>query len=57
VKSSTVTLLVPIFGMIWGVIFLGEPVTPGRIAGCAIILAGCALILGLVRNPLGARMS
>jgi len=57
VKSITVTLLVPIFGMVWGVIFLGEPVTPGRIAGCAIILAGCALILGLARNPLGARMS
>jgi drug/metabolite transporter (DMT)-like permease len=57
VKAITVTLLVPIFGMVWGVIFLGEPVTPGRIAGCAIILAGCALILGLVRNPLGARMS
>jgi drug/metabolite transporter (DMT)-like permease len=39
VKSITVTLLVPIFGMLWGVIFLNEPVTPGRIAGCAIILA------------------
>ena len=51
VKAITVTLLVPIFGMIWGVIFLGEPVTPGRIAGCAIILAGCALILGLARFP------
>jgi len=57
VKAITVTLLVPVFGMIWGLIFLGEPVTPGRVAGCAIILAGCALILGLVRNPLGARMS
>jgi drug/metabolite transporter (DMT)-like permease len=51
VKAITVTLLVPIFGMVWGVIFLGEPVTPGRIAGCAVILAGCALILGLVRWP------
>ena len=57
VRSITVTLLVPIFGMIWGVAFLGEPVTPGRIAGCAVILAGCSLILGLVRNPLRARMS
>jgi drug/metabolite transporter (DMT)-like permease len=47
VKASTVTLLVPVFGMFWGVIFLGEPVTIGRIAGCGIILAGCALILGL----------
>jgi drug/metabolite transporter (DMT)-like permease len=51
VKAITVTLLVPIFGMVWGVIFLGEPLTAGRLAGCAIILAGCALILGLVRLP------
>lgn len=53
VKAITVTLLVPIFGMLWGVMFLGEPVTPGRLAGCAIILAGCSLILGLVpyRHP------
>jgi drug/metabolite transporter (DMT)-like permease len=51
VKAITVTLLVPVFGMVWGVAFLGEPVTPGRLAGCAIILAGCALILGLVRLP------
>src|SRR5205085_8486120 len=47
VKASTVTLLVPVFGMIWGVLFLGEPLTAGRVAGCAIILAGCSLILGL----------
>jgi drug/metabolite transporter (DMT)-like permease len=50
VKASTVTLLVPVFGMIWGVLFLGEPLTPGRITGCAIILFGCALILGLVKR-------
>ncbi len=55
VKASTVTLLVPVFGMFWGVMFLGEPVTPGRIAGCAIILFGCALILGLVRMPVRTR--
>ena len=51
VKAITVTLLVPIFGMLWGVVFLGEPLTAGRIAGCAIILAGCSLILGLARVP------
>lgn len=51
VKASTVTLLVPVFGMIWGVLLLGEPLTPGRLTGCAIILFGCALILGLVRMP------
>jgi drug/metabolite transporter (DMT)-like permease len=51
VKAITVTLLVPVFGMLWGVAFLGEPLTAGRLAGCAIILAGCSLILGLVRFP------
>jgi drug/metabolite transporter (DMT)-like permease len=49
VKAVMVTLLIPVFGILWGVLFLGEPVTPGRIAGCAIVLAGCALALGLVR--------
>lgn len=51
VKAITVTLLIPVFGMIWGVLLLGEPLTAGRIAGCAIILAGCSLILGLARLP------
>ena len=51
VGASTVTLLVPVFGMFWGVLFLGEPLTPGRVVGCAIILLGCALILGLVKVP------
>jgi len=51
VKAITVTLLVPVFGMLWGVMLLGEPLTAGRIAGGAIILAGCSLVLGLVRLP------
>jgi drug/metabolite transporter (DMT)-like permease len=55
VKASTVTLLVPVFGMFWGVVFLGEPVTPGRLAGCATILFGCAMILGIVRMPARTR--
>lgn len=51
VKALTVTLLIPVFGILWGVLLLGEPLTPGRIAGCAIVLAGCALALGLLRLP------
>lgn len=51
VKAITVTLLVPIFGMVWGVLFLGEPLTPGRVAGCVVILMGCSLILGIARVP------
>ena len=51
VRAVMVTLLIPVFGIFWGVVFLGEPVTPGRLAGCAIVLAGCALALGLLRLP------
>lgn len=51
VRATTVTLLIPVFGIVWGVIFLGEPLTPGRIAGAATVLLGCALALGLLRIP------
>ena len=51
VKALMVTLLIPVFGILWGVLLLGEPITPGRIAGCAIVLVGCALALGLLRLP------
>jgi drug/metabolite transporter (DMT)-like permease len=55
VKAITVTLLVPVFGMLWGVIFLGEHLTPGRVVGCGIIVVGCSLILGLVRLRFGSK--
>jgi len=51
VRATTVTLLIPVFGILWGVAFLGEPLTPGRIAGAATVLLGCALALGLLRVP------
>jgi drug/metabolite transporter (DMT)-like permease len=51
VKATTVTLLIPVFGILWGVAFLGEPLTPGRVAGAATVLLGCALALGLLRVP------
>jgi len=51
VRAMTVTLLVPVFGVFWGVALLGEQLTPGRILGGAIILIGCGLILGLLRLP------
>lgn len=51
VRATTVTLLIPVFGILWGVLFLGEPLSPGRIAGAATVLLGCALALGLLRIP------
>jgi drug/metabolite transporter (DMT)-like permease len=51
VRAMTVTLLVPVFGVFWGVLLLDEHLTPGRILGGVIILVGCGLILGLLRLP------
>jgi drug/metabolite transporter (DMT)-like permease len=43
-RTVAVTFLIPPFGMLWGALFLGEAVTAPMLAGCAIILAGTALI-------------
>ena len=48
VRSSTVTLLVPIFANIWGAIFLHEAVTPEKILACAIILSGVGFVTGML---------
>ena len=47
VKALTVTFLVPIFGVLWGRLFLGEPITFSTLAACAVILVGTALVTGL----------
>lgn len=47
-RAITVTFLVPVFGMLWGALFLGESVTANMVAGAATILAGTALTTGLV---------
>lgn len=38
--ALTVTFLIPVFGMLWGALFLGETVTPLMVAGTAIIAWG-----------------
>jgi drug/metabolite transporter (DMT)-like permease len=38
-----INYLVPVFGVIWGAVFLRETVQPGAIAGLALILAGIGL--------------
>jgi len=44
--AASVTFLVPIFGMLWGALFLGERISPREIAACLIILFGIALAGG-----------
>lgn len=43
--ALTVTYLVPIFGVAWGVIFLGETVSHGMLAGGGLVIAGTVLVL------------
>jgi drug/metabolite transporter (DMT)-like permease len=38
VKTLLVTFLIPVFGVFWGVVFLGERVTPRTLAGGTIVL-------------------
>lgn len=45
-KAITVTYLVPVFGMIWGLVFLHEPITAGMIAACLVVFLGVALATG-----------
>jgi len=45
--AASVTLLVPVFGLVWGALFLHETLHPATFAGLAIVLASVALITGL----------
>jgi drug/metabolite transporter (DMT)-like permease len=47
VRAMSVTFLIPVFGMLWGALFLEETVTSGMLAGTVIILAGTALTTGI----------
>jgi drug/metabolite transporter (DMT)-like permease len=39
-RALTVTFLIPLFGVLWGYLFLGEPLTANTLVGCALILGG-----------------
>ncbi|HEX6334162.1 MAG TPA: DMT family transporter [Flavisolibacter sp.] len=44
-NASLVSLLVPVFSLLWGLIFLHEPVTPAVIAGLFLVMGSLRLIL------------
>jgi drug/metabolite transporter (DMT)-like permease len=39
-RALTVTFLIPLFGILWGALFLGEPLTSNLILGGALVVAG-----------------
>lgn len=45
-RTASVTFLVPVFGTIWGIVFLSEPFSVGMLIGMAIILLSVGLVLG-----------
>ncbi|MDR9827996.1 DMT family transporter [Vibrio sp. FNV 38] len=48
-SALSVTFLIPMFGILWGYLFLGEPISLNTIAGTALILTGTMMVTGF--NP------
>ena len=51
--ATSSAFMIPLFGVTWGGIFLGEPVTWGMAPGCVLVLTATALITGF--NPFRER--
>jgi drug/metabolite transporter (DMT)-like permease len=49
-KALTVTFLMPVFGIIWSIVFLNEQITWTMIFGCGLILFGTGLITTHVKS-------
>ncbi|WP_317203165.1 DMT family transporter [Janthinobacterium sp.] len=45
-SALTVTFMIPVFGILWGCVFLGETIGWYTIAGSAIVIVGTALVTG-----------
>jgi drug/metabolite transporter (DMT)-like permease len=54
--ALTVTFLVPVFGVLWGHLFLAEPIGWNTLVGALVVIVGTALVTGfsfqaLLRRP------
>jgi len=50
-RALTVTFLIPVFAIVYGVILLGEQITPWMLGCGAVVLLGTALSSGLIKLP------
>lgn len=46
-KATSVTFVIPAFGMLWGWLFLNEPITGSMIAGFALVLVATMLVMNI----------
>ncbi len=49
-RTITVTFVIPVFGILWGALFLGEHVSIGMVEACCTILVGTALATGFIKR-------
>ncbi|HVW51671.1 MULTISPECIES: DMT family transporter [unclassified Trinickia] len=54
-RAITVTFVIPVFGILWGTLFLDEALTANMVQGCAIVLVGTALATGVIKRIPGMR--
>ena len=47
--ATSAAFMIPLFGVTWGGLFLGEPVTASMLPGCLLVLVATALVTGF--NP------
>ncbi|HEX2011877.1 MAG TPA: DMT family transporter, partial [Roseateles sp.] len=50
-NTIAVTFLIPVFAVLWGWLFLAEDFTLHMALGCAVVLLGTALAVGLLPRP------
>jgi drug/metabolite transporter (DMT)-like permease len=55
--ALTVTFLIPVFGVLWGALFLGEHVGLSTVAGSLIVIVGTAFVTGFSPSLLGKRLA
>ncbi len=44
-RALMIAFLMPVFGMLWGALFLGETITLPMIAGCGLVIGGATIVL------------
>ncbi|MGB8692595.1 MAG: EamA family transporter [Steroidobacteraceae bacterium] len=49
--ATTVTFVIPVFGVLWGALFLHEHITATIVVGMLITLLGTAVTTGFIRAP------